>query len=47
MANADAIKEMMDNWNKTEEAVKATFPKASAEAIYQMTAEAMKRSLGL
>ena len=45
--NAAQIKEMMDNWNKTEAAVRAAFPSADAETVYQMTAAAMNKSLGL
>ncbi|WP_447639546.1 hypothetical protein [Pandoraea norimbergensis] len=44
---AEHIKEMMDNWNKTQDAVRAQFPDASDEQVYQMTAAAMNKSLGL
>ncbi|WP_175725133.1 hypothetical protein [Burkholderia ambifaria] len=45
--NAAQIKEMMDNWNKTEAAVRAACPAASDEQVYQLTAAAMNKSLGL
>lgn len=41
------IAEMMSNWNKTEAAVRAAYPDASAEQVYQMTAAAMSKSLGM
>lgn len=44
---ADQIKEMLDNWNKAEAAARAAFPGADAETIYQLTAAAMNKLLGL
>lgn len=46
MSAAD-LKEMIDNWSKTEAAARAANPSATAEEIYQMTAAAMSKSLGL
>lgn len=45
--SASSIKEMMDNWAKTEADARAANPDASDEQIYQMTADAMSKSLGL
>lgn len=46
MSAAD-IKQMMSNWNKTQEAARAANPGATDEQIYEMTAAAMSKSLGL
>lgn len=45
--NAADIKEMMNNWNNAEAAVREAFPSASDEQVYQLTSAAMKQSLGL
>lgn len=45
--SATQIKEMMDNWNKVEAAVRSAYPGADEEAVYQITAAAMNKSLGL
>lgn len=47
MESAEALKEMMDNWNKVEAAVRAAYPSAGNEDIYQITAATMNKSLGL
>lgn len=47
MESAEAIREMMDNWNKVEAAVRAAYPTAGDEDIYQITAATMNKSLGL
>jgi len=41
------IAEMMAAWNTIMAAARKQFPQASEEALYQMTAGAMKKSLGL
>jgi hypothetical protein len=45
--SAEQLKEMMDNWTKTEAAARAAHPSANNEQIYQMTKEAMNKSLGM
>lgn len=45
--STERIKEMMSNWNKTEAVVRNANPAATEEQIYQMTAAAMNKSLGL
>jgi hypothetical protein len=45
--SAENIKEMLDNWDKTADAARAANPAATEEQIYQMTAAAMNKSLGL
>ncbi|SEU40487.1 hypothetical protein SAMN03159335_06322 [Burkholderia cepacia] len=45
--DAAQIKEMMENWNNTEAAVRAAYPTASDERVYLLTAAAMNKSLGL
>lgn len=45
--SADDIKEMMKNWNDTEAKVRATFPNATEEEVFQTTKAAMSKSLGL
>lgn len=47
MSAAEALEEMMSNWTKVEAEVKANFPSANDEEIYQMTAAAMNGSLSL
>jgi hypothetical protein len=44
---AKDIQEMMDNWNKTEAAVRAAYPNATDEQVFQISSAAMKKSLGL
>lgn len=47
MMTAAQIQEMMNNWNKTEAAVRVAMPDATAKQVYQMTAAAMNKSLGM
>ena len=45
--SAAAIQEMMNNWNKIEANVRAAYPDADAEQVYQLTKTAMNASLGM
>ena len=47
MSAVEALKEMMSNWAKIEEDVKAQYPNATSDESYQMTAAVMNKSLGL
>lgn len=46
MTTAEAIKEMMEGWNKIMEAARQQFPGASEEELYQITKGAMNHALG-
>jgi hypothetical protein len=41
------IAEMMKAWNTIEARVKAAYPKASADDVYRLTADAMTKAVGL
>jgi hypothetical protein len=41
------LREMLTNWNTIERAARATFPKATKEEVYKITAGAMNHSLGI
>lgn len=45
MTTAQALAEMLANWTKTEAAVRAAYPAADDEQVYQITAAAMNKSL--
>lgn len=47
MEFAEALKEMMDNWERMAAQVRAQFPDAGPEQVYQMTKAAMNQSLDL
>ena len=44
---ANQIAEMLKNWNAIVSKVRAAHPSASDEAVFQIAAQAMNKSLGL
>lgn len=44
---ANAIKDLIQTWDKTMEAAKQQFPNASSEELYQIVKTAMCKSLNL
>jgi hypothetical protein len=47
MTDAQAIKELMENFNKVQAIIKANNPDASEEEVHQMTSAAFNQLLGL
>lgn len=47
MTTAEAMKEMMEAWNKIMAAARQQFPKATEEELYQIAKGAMNHALGL
>lgn len=47
MTVSDALKEMMEVWNRVEAAAREFFPNANEEEIYRIVADKMNESLGL
>ena len=47
MTTAEALKEMMDGWNKIMEAAHKQFPAATEEELYQIAKGAMNHALGI
>lgn len=47
MTNAEALKEMMEGWNKIMAAARQQFPNATEEELYQIAKGAMNYALGI
>lgn len=47
MTTAEALKEMMEAWNKIMTAAREQFPTASEEELYQIAKGAMNHALGI
>ena len=47
MSTAEALKEMMDGWNKIMAAAREQFPTATEEELYQIAKGAMNHALGI
>ena len=47
MTTAEALKEMMEAWNKIMAAARQQFPKVTEEELYQIAKGAMNHALGL
>lgn len=47
MTTAEALKEMMEAWNKIMESARQQFPKATEEELYQIAKGAMNRAVGI
>ena len=47
MTTAEALKEMMEGWNKIMEAARQQFPAATEEELYQIAKGAMNHALGI
>lgn len=47
MTTAEALKEMMENWNKIMEAARKQFPTSTEEELYQIAKGAMNHALGI
>ena len=47
MTTIQALKKMMNGWNKIEAAAKTQFPNASSEELFKICSDAMKHALKL
>ena len=47
MTTAEALKEMMEVWNKIMEAARQQFPNATEDELYQIAKSAMNRAVGI
>jgi len=47
MTTAEAMKEMMEGWNKIMAAAREQFPEASEDELYQIAKGAMNHALGI
>ena len=47
MTTAEALKEIMDGWNKIMEAARKQFANATEEELYQIAQGAMNHALGI
>lgn len=47
MTTLEALKELMEAWNRVEAAAREFFPNASDEEIFKIVSDKMNESLGL
>lgn len=47
MTTAEAMKEMMEAWNRIMDAARQQFPNATEEELYQIAKGAMNRAVGI